>query len=172
MKNLNAPHFDDVERQTILALVQQLKALLLPKFMQLLPEERQRYGAVNEQNKLFLSKVAELRESQPDLSSPQVDWLKFQADFDDRKFLGELLMYLKSLTYDVQSTKIAHDHDNFNAARLDYAFTEYSTKSDSIGAIQKFNELKQFLKRSSHTKDESNSEDDESGDDKNFDALG
>ena len=152
MKNLNAPHINDVERQAILALVQQLKALLLPKLVQFSADERQQYGAVNEQNKLLINKVAELRQSQPNLSAPQVDWPKFEADYEDRKFLSDLLMLLQSVTYDVQSTKIAHDNDNYNTARIDYAFTEYCAKCDMIGAVQKHGELKQFFKRSSSNK--------------------
>ena len=51
MKNLNAPHISDTERQVILAVFDQLLTLLTPKFFQLSAEERQRYGSVNEQNK-------------------------------------------------------------------------------------------------------------------------
>ena len=61
MKNLNAPHISDTERQVILAVFDQLLTLLTPKFFQLSAEERQRYGSVNEQNKLFINKVFEFK---------------------------------------------------------------------------------------------------------------
>ena len=159
MKNLNPPHTSEVERQAILDAIKHLKNLLLPKLVQLSSDERQRYGAVNEQKKLFLNKVAELRSTQPQLSAPQVDWVKYEADHIDRNFFSDLIMLMRSLLYDVQSTKIAHDHDNANLARIDYAYAEFLAKSDIIGAVQKYSELKQFFKHAPTTKEENNEND-------------
>ena len=161
MKNLNAPHTSEPQRQAILAAIEQLKTLLLPLLFQLSPDERQRYGAVNEQNKLFLNKVAEFKETQPNLSAPQIDWTKYSADYNDRDFFSDLIMLMQSLIYDVQSTKIAHDHDNANAARIDYAYAEFLAKSDVMGAVQKYNVLKQFFKHASLPKEEEEKNEDD-----------
>ena len=40
-------------------------------------EDRQRYGSINEQNKLFVNKVFDFNNSQPALSTAQVDWMEF-----------------------------------------------------------------------------------------------
>jgi len=45
-------------------------AALQPFTTNLTPEERQRYGSINEQNKLLVNKVADYHTSQPTLSSP------------------------------------------------------------------------------------------------------
>ena len=154
MKNLNAPHISDTERQVILAVFDQLLTLLTPKFFQLSAEERQRYGSVNEQNKLFINKIFEFKQSQPNLSAPEIDWTKFEADHSDRVILGQIVMVLQSMLYDVQSTKMAHDNDNYNAARIDYAYSEYRAKNDILGSLQKYNELKQFFKHSTSNKED------------------
>ena len=154
MKNLNAPHISDTEQQAILAVFDQLSTLLTPKFCQLSAEERQRYGSVNEQNKLFINKIFEFKQSQPNLSAPEIDWTKFEADHSDRVFLGQIVMVLQSMLYDVQSTKMAHDNDNYNAARMDYAYSEYRAKNDILGSLQKYNELKQFFNRTAPKKED------------------
>ena len=154
MKNLNAPHISDTERQVILAVFDQLLTLLTPKFCQLSAEERQRYGSVNEQNKLLINKVFEFKRSQPNLSAPEIDWNKFEADHNDRGFLSQIIMITESILYDIQSTKMAHDNDNYNAARMDYAYSEYRAKNDILGSLQKYNELKQFFSRTTPKKED------------------
>ena len=154
MKNLNAPHISDTEQQAILAVFDQLLTLLTPKFCQLSAEERQRYGSVNEQNKLLINKVFEFKQSQPNLSAPEIDWHKFEADHNDRVFLSQIIMIVESILYDIQSTKMAHDNDNYNAARIDYAYSEYRAKNDILGSLQKYNELKQFFSRTTPKKED------------------
>ena len=63
-------------------------------------------------------------------------------------------MVLQSMLYDVQSTKMGHDNDNYNAARIDYAYSEYRAKNDILGSLQKYNELKQFFKHSTSNKED------------------
>ena len=42
----------------------------------LTPEDRQKYGSINEQNKLFVNKTNDFHENQPELDSAQESTLK------------------------------------------------------------------------------------------------
>ncbi|MBF4473015.1 hypothetical protein IRZ80_16610, partial [Flavobacterium sp. HJJ] len=72
-----------------------LEASLIPRIKNLNAEERQKYGSINELNKLIVNKVKDYRTSQPNLSSPDVDWTEFQNDFDSRDFLQATIMRLQ-----------------------------------------------------------------------------
>ncbi|TAH03860.1 MAG: hypothetical protein EAZ15_01525, partial [Sphingobacteriales bacterium] len=61
-------------------------------------EERQRYGSINEQNKLLVNKINDYRQSHPQLNSPQVDWTEFQADLNVRIALNSILSKLATIT--------------------------------------------------------------------------
>jgi len=52
-----------------------IEAVLAGKMVNLTPEERQRYGSINEVNKLFVNKIRELHISQPQFDSSKVDWV-------------------------------------------------------------------------------------------------
>jgi len=54
--------------------------------MILTDEERTKYGSIQERNKLFNYAVFDLNNTQPSLSSPDVDWKEYNLDFNDRKF--------------------------------------------------------------------------------------
>ena len=60
------------------------------KTVNLTPDERKKYGSINEQNKLLVNKVNDYRQSQPQFNSPQVDWTEFQNDLAARTATGTL----------------------------------------------------------------------------------
>jgi tRNA A37 N6-isopentenylltransferase MiaA len=111
------------------------------------PEERQRYGRVNEVNKLFVNKVYDYFRSQPAMSSPDVDWKEFAADYEDRMLLETRITRLRSLLEIMENSKILHDYDNFQNALMDYSFTQYKKDSEAGGYVTKYNELRQFFPR-------------------------
>jgi hypothetical protein len=135
------------DRTTILDLISQLETILTGKLTALTEEERVRFGSINEQNKLLVNKVLEYRQNQPLLSSPDVDWNEFDADYETRSFLEGCSDRLKSLVYRMQSTKILHDHDNYQDALSDYAYSQYKKGTGEPGFAEKVAEIKQFFNR-------------------------
>ena len=125
-----------------------LEKVLESKRPNLSPEERQRYGRINEANKLFVNKVYDYCNAQPALCSPDVDWAEFKADYDDRVALETRLNRLRSLVEIMENSKILHDFDNFQNALMDYSFTQYKKDTEAGGFVTKYNELKQFFPRS------------------------
>jgi hypothetical protein len=57
-----------------------IETALAAKFRNLSPEERSKFGSVQEQNKLIINKVKNFRNNQPALSSLDIYWVEFQSD--------------------------------------------------------------------------------------------
>ncbi|RZJ77148.1 MAG: hypothetical protein EOO20_29160 [Chryseobacterium sp.] len=114
----------------------------------LTPEDRQKYGSVNEQNKLFVNKVNDYHNGQPQLQTSQVEWAEFEKDHSSRLTMEELINRLESLTTKLKNAKILHDYDNYQAALIDYAYTSFMAGTGAEGFEIKMNELKQFFLKS------------------------
>lgn len=143
--NLNDKHYTEAEKTAVLSALETLENLLVPKLSSLTPEERITYGSVAEQNKLVINKVRDFRTSQQALSSPDVDWDEFEADFQSRSFLQSLLMRLDTMHLGLNSSRILHDWDNYQASLTDYDYTKYKNSTGALGYQSKALEIKQFF---------------------------
>ena len=74
ISNLNNVHLSDTQIQAIKQAVTELDNAMQLLQVNLTPEDRNRYGRVNEQNKLFINKVNDMAITQPNLRSIDVDW--------------------------------------------------------------------------------------------------
>lgn len=147
MKNLIETQLTQADRDKIDADITDLETQLAGKLSALTEEQRVRYGSVNEQNKLLFNKVRDYRQNSPAMSSPDVDWDEFESDFQARAFLESCAARLTSLAYQLQSTKILHDYDNYQDALNDYAYSQYKKGANEPGYTEKVAEIKQFFNR-------------------------
>ena len=113
----------------------------------LTPDERKKYGSINEANKLFVNKVYDYCKVQSALCSPDVDWSEFAADYQDRTYLETRINRIRSILETLENAKILHDYDNFQNSLVDYSYTQYKKDTDAGGYMTKYNELKQFFPR-------------------------
>ena len=143
--NLNNTHLTAAQLTDAQDALTQLETALQVINVNLSAEDRQKYGSINEQNKLFVNKVYDFNESQPTLSSPDVDWEEFNRDFTSRTHLEAIITRLDSLSTKLKNAKILHDYDNYQAALTDYAYTNYKAGTASPGFETKMNETKQFF---------------------------
>ena len=143
--NLNNTHLTAAQVTDAQNALTQLETALQVINVNLSAEDRQKYGSINEQNKLFVNKVYDFNESQPTLSSPDVDWEEFNRDFTSRTNLEAIIARLDSLSTKLKNAKILHDYDNYQAALTDYAYTNYKAGTASPGFETKMNETKQFF---------------------------
>ncbi|WP_050009600.1 hypothetical protein [Flavobacterium sp. B17] len=127
--------------------IAELEALFQGKLVALDADQRKFYGLINEQNKLFVNKVRDYKVNQPQLSADDVNWEEFENDYQARVFLETRKEKLASLVYQMESTKILHDYDNYNDALDDYAYSQYKKGREVIGFAEKVAELKQFFPR-------------------------
>lgn len=141
--------------------IAELEALFQGKLVALDADQRKFYGLINEQNKLFVNKVRDYKANQPQLSADDVNWDEFENDYQARVFLETRKEKLASLVYQMESTKILHDYDNYNDALDDYAYSQYKKGREVIGFAEKVAELKQFFPRTpkSNSSEEKNKAD-------------
>jgi hypothetical protein len=147
--NMNSVHFSADEKTAIATALATLETALAKGLINLSAVERQQFGSVNEQNKLIINKVKEYNENQPALSSPDIDWTEFDKDYQSRQFIQDILQRLDALSQGLQSAKILHDWDNYQASLTDYGYAQYKKGSGAVGYDTKLNEIKQFFTRSS-----------------------
>ena len=147
LTNLNSAHLTEAEVTAAQNALTELENALAIITVQLTPEDRQKYGSINEQNKLLVNKVKDFRQSNPNLSVSDVDWDEFDKDFASRNVFESLINRLNALVIKQQGAKILHDYDNYQAALDDYAYTTYRAATGADGYENKYNELKQFFGR-------------------------
>jgi len=152
LTNLNNTHLSAEDANDAKDALSQLEDALAAISINLTPEDRQRYGSVNEQNKLFVNKVFDYRQSQPDLSTTQVDWTEFENDYRSRVLMEDFISRLEALTIRLKNAKTLYDYDNFQASLIDYAYTNFMAGTGAHGYETKRNELKQFFTRPSGKK--------------------
>jgi hypothetical protein len=146
-ENLNSAHYTAAEKTAVATALTALENALTAKFKNLSPEERKKFGSINEQNKLIVNKALDYRTNQPGLSSPDVDWVEFQSDYDSRTFIQATMVRLQSLLDGLDNNKILHDFDNYQAALTDYGFSQYKAGTKTPGYETKVNEMAQFFNR-------------------------
>lgn len=158
LTNMNSRHFTADEKTAILNHLSALETALAVGLRNLTAEERQQFGSVNEQNKLIINKVKDYRSTKPELSSPDIDWAEFENDYQSREFIQDINQRLEELLSGLQSAKILHDWDNYQAALTDYGYTQYKKGSGAVGYDAKINELRQFFSRTTSTSSNTDTE--------------
>ena len=143
--NLDNRHFSVTEKDAANKAITDLEIAMTDKLANLSAEERQKYGSVNEQNKLVINKVKEYNDTQPALSSPDIDWAEFNKDHDTRLFIQTSILRLQGIIIGMENAKILHDYDNFTASLTDYDFAKYKASTQAVGFQPKVDELAQFF---------------------------
>jgi hypothetical protein len=150
-ENLNNNHYLVAEKTAALAALTALETALAPRLKNLSPEERNKYGSIKEQNKLVVNKVRDFRNQQPALSSADVDWVEFEADFLSREFIATVISRLQNTINNLNNNRILHDYDNFQASLTDYDYSKYKLSTKAVGYEDKVNEIAQFFNRTGTT---------------------
>lgn len=143
--NLGRLHLTAAQKTTIDNALTAIETQLLTVTMNLSAEERNKFGSVKEYNKLFINKDRDYHLTQPNLDSPDVDWVEFEADFQDRIFADTRLDRIATITRLLSDFKIVHDYDNFQDGLTDYDYAKYKAKTKTPGFSEKVEELKQFF---------------------------
>ena len=144
---LNNTHLTPAQVTAANESLTELENALLSIDKTLTSEDRQKYGSINEQNKLFVNKVNDFHENQPELDAAQVEWQEFGKDHSSRLVMENLINRLESLVIRLKSAKILYDYDNYQAALIDYGYTSFMAGTGAPGFENKMNELKQFFSK-------------------------
>lgn len=152
VNNLNH-HLTEPEINAILNALNDLERAMELLNINLTPEDRNKYGRVDEQNKLFINKVHDFATQQTNLRTMDVDWDEFEKDFKSRAVLENIISRLNNLSIRANNSKIFHDFDNYQDALADYAYTQFRANSKMVGFEDKYNELRQFFAKSKRKQD-------------------
>lgn len=145
LTNLGRLHLTAVQKAAIDAALTAIETQMLTVTVNLTAEDRQKYGSINETNKLFVNKDREFFQTQPSLISSDVDWVEFEADFQDRTFADTRLDRVATITRLLSDFKIVHDYDNYQDSLTDYDYSKYKAGTKTPGYTEKVAELKQFF---------------------------
>ena len=145
--NLNNTHLTATQATSATTAIAALETALAVVNINLSAEDRQRYGSINEQNKLLVNKTMDYHNNQPALQTPHVNWEEFANDYTSRNNMESMIARLESLTTRLKNAKILHDYDNYQAALADYAYTNFMAGTGTTGYETKMNEMRQFFNR-------------------------
>ena len=95
------------------------------KIISLTPDDRRKYGSVNETNKLFINKIVDLMNLYPQFVPPTFDRLKFDSDYNFRTELERITDQMQVLSTLLESGKIAYDYNNYKASLAIYGYIQY-----------------------------------------------
>jgi len=152
---LNVPEFTDAEAQQLDAAFNTIKTLLSPKFINLEPADRKKYGRIKEKRKMVIDKVKEYHENMPHLSNDSVDWDEFNNCHNTRKNYMFAISRLKELEELCNDPRTLVDYVLYGYAMQDYKWTRYKAtdKADGTGGYEgKFNELREIYARGKYEK--------------------
>ena len=147
ISNLNNVHLTAAQQQAINNAFTALEQAMAPLTVNLTPEDRKKYGRINEQNKLIVDKVQNFYTDSPQLARPDVNWPEFQNDYNSRRVMEKFINRLDGLRARFVDAKTLHDFDNYNNAIDDYGYTSYMATSNTPGYQAKYEEMKQFFTR-------------------------
>jgi hypothetical protein len=145
--NLNNTHLTTAQVTAATTAITALETELAALNVNLSAADRQRYGSINEQNKLLVNKTMDYHNTQPALQTPHVDWTEYTKDYTSRNNLEGMIARLESLIVRLNNAKVLHDYDNYQAALADYAYANFMAGTASPGYETKVNEMKQFFTR-------------------------
>jgi len=143
--NLNSRHLTEQEKDKLNDLLNEIEQVLEGKLVNLTPAERQKYGCVDEKNKLLINKVRDFTRNDADTKTPDVNWEEFERDYISRQFWESYMARFNRLMTGMKNAKILHDYDNYQDAMRDYRYAKYK-ESLVPGYATKVAAIKQFFR--------------------------
>jgi len=131
--------------------LEKIAQVLKGKTVHLTPDERQQYGSIAEQNKLFVNKAKSLMEQNEQYIPKFLDKVEFDKDYAAREQIENRLQRISGLTEQLKDTKVLLDHDNYQNALTFYRNIKYMSKESVPGTTTLYNEMRQFFKNKGNT---------------------
>ena len=147
LKDLIQNQLTGADLDKINADISDIESVIKNKTVNLTPEERQKYGSINEQNKLLVNKVNDFHLSQPQFDTAKVDWPEFENDLSIRSALEKIIMRLQSVVEQLDDTKVLHDNDNYQQSLSQYGYVSYLADQNEPGITTIKEELAKFFNR-------------------------
>ncbi|MFP8894572.1 hypothetical protein [Chryseobacterium sp. EZn1] len=145
LDNLISLSFTTEELTKLDQALQTIDTVLSGKTINLTPEERQQYGSIAEQNKLFVNKAKIYMEQYPQYVPNFLDKVEFDKDYLGREQVEQRLQIMSSLTEQLSDTKVLLDHDNYHNAITFYRNMKFLSGENVPGTNTIYEDMKQFF---------------------------
>lgn len=145
LENLISVEFSNAELTKLDDAISIIESVLLGKTINLTPEQRQQYGSIAEQNKLFVNKAKGYMEQYPQYVPPFLDKAEYDKDYDARQQMESRMQRLNSLTEQFSDTKILLDFDNYHNSLTFYRNVKYLSSENVPGTNVIYDDMKQFF---------------------------
>ncbi|KFE96994.1 hypothetical protein [Chryseobacterium luteum] len=145
LDNLISLNFSSEELSNLDTALQTIEAVFSGKTINLIPEERQQYGSIAEQNKLFVNKAKSYMEQYPQFVPNFLDKTEFDKDFAAREQIENRLQRISSLTEQLSDTKVLLDHDNYHNAITFYRNIKFLSGENVPGTNVIYEDMRQFF---------------------------
>ena len=143
--NLISITFTEAELTQLDTALASIAQVLQGKTINLTPEQRQQYGRIAEQNKLFVNKAKEYMEQHPAHVPNFVDKTEFDRDFLARTQIEGRMNQLAGLAEQLSDTKTLLDHDNYHNAITFYRNVKFLSQENVPGTTTLYEGMKQFF---------------------------
>jgi hypothetical protein len=143
--NLISLTFSENDLTTIDQAIQTIEAVLSGKTINLTPEQRQQYGRIAEQNKLFVNKAKGYMEQYPQHVPGFLNKAEFDSDYTARQQVESRLQRLSSITEQLSDTKVLLDYDNYHNAITFYRNVKFLSGENVPGTNVIYDDMKQFF---------------------------
>lgn len=145
LENLISVEFTNAELTKLDDAISMIESVLLGKTINLTPEQRQQYGSIAEQNKLFVNKAKGYMEQYPQYVPPFLDKVEYDKDYEARQQMESRMQRLNSLTEQFSDTKILLDFDNYHNSLTFYRNVKYLSSENVPGTNVIYDDMKQFF---------------------------
>ncbi|MCU7615809.1 hypothetical protein NZ698_01245 [Chryseobacterium sp. PBS4-4] len=149
LDNLISITFSETELATLEQAIQDIETVLNGKTINLTPEQRQQYGSIAEQNKLFVNKAKSYMEVYQQHVPNFLNKTEFDKDYTARQQIESRLQRFSSVSEQLSDTKVLLDHDNYHNSITCYRNIKFLSGENVPGTNVIYNDLKQFFDFSS-----------------------
>lgn len=115
----------------------------------LTPHEKRKHCWINENNKSIIKKVVIYNKTNPELSSPDINWKSFDTSMRKAEYLSEILERIKVLNEGISGALLVQNRLNYMEALIDYNYTKYKAKSikNDVDFHNKMEDISQHFSR-------------------------
>lgn len=145
LENLFSLEFTETELAKLDQGIALIEGVLAGKTTNLTPDQRQQYGSIAEQNKLFVNKAKNYMEQYSTFVPVFLDKAEFDRDFAARQQLESRFQRLNSIAEQLSDTKILLDFDNYHNAITFYRNVKYLAGENMPGTTVIYEDMKQFF---------------------------
>jgi len=145
LENLFSLEFTEAELVKLDQGIDLIESVLRGKMTNLTPDQRQQYGSIAEQNKLFVNMAKNYMEQYIIFVPVFLDKAEFDRDFAARQQLEGRMQRLNSIVEQLSDTKILLDFDNYHNAITFYRNVKYLAGENMPGTTVIYEDMKQFF---------------------------